>query len=141
MIDYIIQPVLMGGLVKDISDNMVKIHLYGRLGVITVPERLIYQKENLEPGQEVRFYFSYFQVVSHPYDYDSAAMDTAMEMVPSLLGGKLMEVNDTAVKVEIMNQLGFAAVPRRWVFTEYVLEVGQNIEFYLSPMEIVEKGK
>ncbi|MCI9439345.1 MAG: hypothetical protein HFH85_19800 [Lachnospiraceae bacterium] len=66
-------------------------------------------------------------------------MDSPIEMIPSLLGGKLVEVNDTAVKMEIMEQLGFITVPRRWVFTDFVLEVGQNIEFYFSSMQIVEK--
>lgn len=43
--DYIINPVKMGGLVKKVTDGMVKIHLHGRLGVITVPESIIYHRQ------------------------------------------------------------------------------------------------
>lgn len=125
---------MMGGLIKDISNGMVKIHLHGRLGVITVPDNLCVEKDILEPGSEVKFYFSYLQVVSNPYDYDSAAMYYKEDLIPSLLGGKLIEVNDTAVKAEIMNEMGFVSVPRRWVFTDFPLELGQNVEFYLSPV-------
>lgn len=134
MIDYIINPIMMGGVIKDISNGMVKIHLHGRLGVITVPDNLCVGKEILEPGSEVKFYFSYLQVVSNPYDYDSAAMYSKEDLIPPLLGGKLIEVNDTAVKAEIMNEMGFVSVPRRWVFTDFPLELGQNVEFYLSPV-------
>ncbi len=136
MIDYIINPILMGGLVKEISSEMVKIHLHGRLGVITVPCKLLVGKEKIESGSEVEFYFGYLQVVENPYDYDCSAMYSNTELIPSLLGGKLIEVNDTAVKAEIMNQLGYVSVPRRWVFTDFVLELGQNVEFYFSPVRI-----
>ena len=136
MIDYMIQPVLMGGLVKQVTEHEVKVHLHGRLGVITVSKNVIYQRQIPVPGLELKFYFSYFQVVKEPYDYDSAAMYSETEVIPSLLGGKITEVNDTAVKVSIMNNIGYVTVPRRWVFTDYVLEIGQNIEFYFSPMWI-----
>lgn len=136
MIDYIINPILMGGLIKEISNEMVKIHLHGRLGVITVPCKLLVGKEKMKSGSEVEFYFSYLQVVENPYDYDCRAMYSNTELIPSLLGGKLIEVNDTAVKAEIMNQLGYVSVPRRWVFTDFVLELGQNVEFYFSPVRI-----
>lgn len=142
MIDYSINPVLMGGLVKEVSREMVKIHLHGRLGVITVPKKCIVSREtfgideNPKPGCEVQFYFSYLQVTEHPYDYDSAAMDSVPELIPSLLGGILIEVNDTAVKAEIMDGLGYVSVPRRWVFTNVALKEGQNVEFYLSPMMV-----
>lgn len=139
MIDYIIEPVMMGGLLKEVTENEIRIHLHGRLGVISVSERLIYQNLKPVPGHEVKFYFSYFQVVKNPYDYDSAAMDSKTEMIPTLLGGRITEVNDTAVKVEIMDHMGFVTVPRRWVFTDYVLEPGQNMEFYFSPIQIVGK--
>lgn len=87
----------------------------------------------------MEFYFSYIQVVEDPYDYDSSDMITDHEIMPCLLGGKISEVNDTAVKVEIINQLGTIAVPRRWVFTPVPLKEGQNIEFYFSCMQVVGK--
>lgn len=139
MIDYIINPVLMGGLVKAAAPNAIKIHLHGRLGVITVPRSVIDGDEALEPGHELQFYFSYLQVTADPCDYDAAPMAQSGVQIPCLLGGTLREVNDTAVKAEIQNGLGYVAVPRRWVFTPKPLEVGQTVEFYLSRMAVVGK--
>lgn len=137
--DYVINPIKMGGLVKKVSDDDIKVHLHGRLGVISVPKHLVIPYDNLQAGCETEFYFSYIQVVEDPYDYDSSDMITDHEIMPCLLGGKISEVNDTAVKVEIINQLGTIAVPRRWVFTPVPLKEGQNIEFYFSCMQVVGK--
>ncbi|MGN0256402.1 MAG: CBO2463/CBO2479 domain-containing protein, partial [Chordicoccus sp.] len=43
--DYLINPILMGGLVKELDGDLVKVHLHGRLGVITVPRRMIIENE------------------------------------------------------------------------------------------------
>lgn len=137
--DYTINPVLMGGLVKEITGNMVKVHLHGRLGVITVPKSLILDDIEVETGHEMQFYFSYLQVNEVPYDYDSAAVSRNFELSPCLLGATITEVNDTAVKAEIMDGLGTVAVPRRWVFTPVALEEGQNVDFYFSCMKIIGK--
>ncbi|MGN0426286.1 MAG: CBO2463/CBO2479 domain-containing protein [Agathobacter sp.] len=137
--DYVINPALMGGLVKEVTQNMVKVHLHGRLGVITVPRTLIVDDTEIEIGHEMQFYFSYLQVNEAPYDYDSAAVNRELELSPCLLGGTIVEVNDTAVKAEIMDGLGTVAVPRRWVFTPVALREGQNVEFYFSCMKIVGK--
>jgi hypothetical protein len=140
--DYMINPVMMGGLVKEVVGDQVKVHLHGRLGVITVPERLINtngKAETLQPGHEMEFYFSYLQVVESAYDYDSAAMAADAELTPSLLGGTIIEVNDTAAKVAIMEDMGTIAVPRRWLFTDVALENGQQVEFYMSPMRVIGK--
>ena len=137
--DYVINPILMGGLVKEVTDTMVKVHLHGRLGVITIPRTLILGDTKIEAGHEMQFYFSYLQVNESPYDYDSAAMNRELEISPCLLGGTIIEVNDTAVKAQIMDDLGTVAVPRRWVFTPVELREGQNVEFYFSCMRIVGK--
>ena len=143
--EYIINPVLMGGLVKEATEDMVKVHLHGRLGVITVPRSCILSGATGVPdagavsaGTEMQFYFSYFQVNETPYDYDSSAIRNG-SFEPCLIGGTLTEVNDTAVKAAVMNGLGTAAVPRRWVFTDTALKEGQNVEFYLSPLKITGK--
>lgn len=134
--DYIINPVVMGGLVKEAEHDMVKVHLHGRLGVLTVPRRLVSGTDSVVPGQQTEFYFSYIQVNETPYEYDCSSLD-AMEFLPALVGGTITEVNDTAIQARIMNGLGTVAVPRRWVFTDLPLSEGQNIEFYLSPMRVV----
>lgn len=139
MMEYIINPIKMGGLIKEAANDHIKVHLHGRLGVITVPNRLIISTEQLQPGHEVEFYFSYIQVVEYPYDYDSSGMNTEHELTPELLGGKITEVNDTAVKVAVMNELGTIAVPRRWVFTPVTLKCGLDTEFYFSCMKVIGK--
>lgn len=139
MLDYLINPVLMGGLVKETDGETVKIHLHGRLGVITVPRFLVLDSIAPETGHELKFYFSYLQINEQPYDYDAAALQKGREVEPVLIGAELTEVNDTAVKAKIQDGLGTVAVPRRWVFTDIPLAVGQTAEFYLSPMKVVGK--
>ncbi|MGN0505725.1 MAG: CBO2463/CBO2479 domain-containing protein [Lachnospiraceae bacterium] len=137
--DYIINPVLMGGLVKEVKGDFVKVHLHGRLGVITVPRALVLEEMQLKPGHEMQFYFSYLQVNEAPYDYDSSSICCDRVLEPCLVGGIITEVNDTAIKADIMNELGTVAVPRRFVFTDVPLKEGQNIEFYFSPMHVIGK--
>jgi hypothetical protein len=137
-LEYIINPVRMGGLVKEADDEMVKVHLHGRLGVITVPRTCILGDEEIVPGTEMQFYFSYLEVTNAPYDYDTLPIKNGM-FEPCLIGGTICEVNDTAIKADIMDHLGTVAVPRRWVFTASTLEEGQNVEFYFSPMKIIGK--
>lgn len=139
MTDYTINPVLMGGLVKDTSGKLIRIHLHGRLGVIEVPRWMIQDDIELEPGHDLQFYFSYIQVNPHPYDYDTASLDPTLDLTPCLVGGTLTEVNDTAAKLYIMNGLGTVAVPRRWLFTNEPLSEGQNVEFYFSCMRVTGK--
>lgn len=137
--DYVINPILMGGLVKEVNEDSVKVHLHGRLGVITIPKSLVLDEVMLEPGHEMQFYFSYLQVNNTPYDYDSSSICCDKSLEPCLVGAAITEVNDTAIKANIMNKLGTVAVPRRWVFTDFVLETGQNVEFYFSPMHVTGK--
>ncbi len=139
-LDYTINPILMGGLVKEVKDNIVKVHLHGRLGVIEVPREYILEKDT-EPeiGHDMSFYFSYIQINENPYDYDCSPIKKDKEFAPCLIGGNIIEVNDTAIKVRMMEELGTVAVPRRWAFTDLPLAEGQNVEFYFSPMHIVGK--
>ncbi|MGN0424834.1 MAG: CBO2463/CBO2479 domain-containing protein [Acetatifactor sp.] len=137
--DYIINPILMGGLVKEVNKEWVKVHLHGRLGVITILNSLVLEDISLEPGHEMQFYFSYLQVNETPCDYDSSSICRDRVMDPCLVGGIITEVNDTAIKAEIMDELGTVAVPRRWVFTDFPLQIGQTIEFYFSPMHVTGK--
>lgn len=138
-LDYVINPALMGGLVKEVSEDAVKVHLHGRLGVITVPRSLILEPVTPQPGHEMQFYFSYLQVNEAPYDYDDSPISKGKEFDPCLIGGTITEVNDTAIKAEMMDHIGTVAVPRRWVFTDQALQEGQNVEFYFSPMHVIGK--
>lgn len=135
--DYMINPVLMGGLVKEVHGDIVKIHLHGRLGVITVPRRVIRGEATPEPGCEMQFWFSYLWSTDQLLDYDVTPMTGEEELTPCLVGGTLTEVNDTAVVLTITDELGTVAVPRRWIFTDTALETGLCAECYLSGMRIV----
>ncbi len=59
-----------------------------------------------------------------------------VELVPQLTKAKIVEINDTAVKVSIQGRLGVITVPLRWVFTDKALEIGQEVEFYFSYMNV-----
>lgn len=59
-----------------------------------------------------------------------------VELNPILTEGRIVEVNDTAVKVDISGRLGVVTVPRRWVFTDVPLEKGLKVEFYFSYMQV-----
>ena len=135
--DYLINPVLMGGTVKEVADDTVKVHLHGRLGVLVVPRRLVIEEGDIAAGQEMKFFFSYLKIVAPGFDDDTSAMNPAQEIFPALLHGTLTEVNDTAIKVEIAGGFGTIAVPRRWVFTDVALAVGETAEFYFSCMHRV----
>lgn len=134
-----INPVLMGGLVKEVHGDIVKIHLHGRLGVITVPRRVIRGAVDPEPGHEMQFWFSYLWSTDQLLDYDVTPMTDAEELTPCLVGGTLTEVNDTAVVLTLVNDLGTIAVPRRWIFTDVALETGLCAEGYLSGIRIIGK--
>lgn len=138
MIDYQINPVLMGGTIKSISsDGTVKINLRGRLGVLKVPSDIVINKEELEAGKKLQFFFSYLRVIDKDIEFDDSDLNVDYGLNPTILGGKFLEVNDTAVEVGVMNGKGTVAVPRRWVFTENDLEENNSCEFYLSCMQVV----
>ena len=141
MVEYLINPVKMGGVVKEIYDDgkMVKIYLNGRLGVIKVPRWLIRGYESPEPGFKLEFYFSYIQIVDDPYDYSSDEMNPAEEMFPSILGGKVIDINDTATTIEVMDDIGEITVPVRWIITSKKPMIGDDAEFYFSCMDVTGK--
>ena len=60
-------------------------------------------------------------------------------LTPKLMRGKLVQVNDTAVKVDLQGRLGVITVPRRWVFTDRLLAAGQQVEFYFSYMQVLDE--
>lgn len=61
------------------------------------------------------------------------------ELNPVITKGKVVAVNDTAIKVDIQGRLGVITVPRRWVLTDKNLEPGLMVEFYFSYMQVVEE--
>lgn len=138
-LDYQICPVQMGGVVTAVEKDDVKINLNGRLGVLHIAPQYLSSQNHTAPGDAVTFYFSYIQTVVKPLDYDYTPLHSGSDDGPCLVGGTLEEVNDTAVKVVVGSHIGTIAVPRRWVFTDSPLAVGQAAEFYLSRIYITTR--
>ena len=65
--------------------------------------------------------------------------DIGQPQIIKKIGGKVTEVNDTAVKVEMVRGFGTVAVPRRWVFTDVPLKEGLDAELYISCMHVTGK--
>ncbi len=137
--DYIINPILMGGVINKVTEDRVKINLRGRLGVIEVPKVLIVSPAP-KSGDKVSFYFSYLEVTDNPCDYDSDEIVREKEIIPCLLGGKIIEFNDTAIEAVVDKLDIIIRVPRRWVFTEVALEDELDVEFYLSRMQVLSQA-
>ena len=74
-------------------------------------------------------------------DYDTYELESGADFNPCLLGGEIIEVNDTAIKARMINSLGTVAVPLRWLFSTVCPGVGENVEFYLSRMKVLDKPK
>ena len=90
-LDYTINPILMGGLVKSVDAGTVKVHLHGRLGVIEIPREYILEKDtDIEIGHDMQFYFSYIQVNEKPYDYDDTPIKEK-NFEPCFIGGTIIQ--------------------------------------------------
>ncbi|MFK3575985.1 hypothetical protein OCH74_03770 [Bifidobacterium thermacidophilum] len=58
-----LQPIKLKGTIKEITEVGVRIGVKGRMGVLSLPLRLIYTDKPLELGQECEFYLSYVNVL------------------------------------------------------------------------------
>ncbi len=58
-----LQPNLVKATIIQVNETAVKVSVQGRLGVITVPLRMVFTEKPLAPGQTVTFYFSYMNVL------------------------------------------------------------------------------
>lgn len=137
--NYIINPTLMMGTVKKAENGEIVLNLRGRLGLITIPEKLIMAKLPITLGEQLEFYFSYISVMIDPLDYDVTELTQQQELFPCLIGGTIIHVDDTAVRVQIDQNLGTIYVPRRWVFTNVELREDLKVAFYFSKMIIRNK--
>lgn len=58
-----LQPLLLRGKIKEITEVGVRIGVNGRMGVLSLPLRCVYTDKPLEIGQECEFYLSYVNVL------------------------------------------------------------------------------
>jgi len=63
-------------------------------------------------------------------------MDVQIE--PKLLPGRIIEVTDIGVKIELNGRMGIIILPLRSVFTDKKLDVGDNIEIDLSYARVIK---
>ena len=58
-----LQPVLLHGTIKEITEVGVRIGITGRMGVLSLPLRCVFTDRKLEVGQRCEFYLSYVNVL------------------------------------------------------------------------------
>lgn len=58
-----LQPLLLHGKIKEITEVGVRIAVNGRMGVLSLPLRCIMTDKPLEVGQDCEFYLSYVNVL------------------------------------------------------------------------------
>lgn len=62
--DIDLSPRLMKGKIIEVTEVGVKIAFSGRLGVLSVPLRLVFNEKPLQVDDEVELYISYVKVVN-----------------------------------------------------------------------------
>ncbi|MFT8359230.1 CBO2463/CBO2479 domain-containing protein [Bifidobacterium aquikefiri] len=58
-----LQPLLLHGTIKEITEVGVRVGIDGRMGVLSLPLRCILTDKHLELGQKCEFYLSYVNVL------------------------------------------------------------------------------
>ncbi|MCH3973417.1 MAG: hypothetical protein LKE53_11800 [Oscillospiraceae bacterium] len=58
-----LQPLLLHGKIKEITEVGVRIGVKGRMGVLSLPLRCVYSDKPLQLGQECEFYLSCINVL------------------------------------------------------------------------------
>lgn len=62
-----------------------------------------------------------------------------VELKPVLLKGELIRVSERDVKIELKGRMGIIILPLRSVITDKKLEVGQEVELYLSYAQVIQE--
>lgn len=133
---YVMNPVLMNGKVKSIDDQWTAINLNGRLGLLTMDNQLVMNQDKITEGDSVEFFFSYIQTADFPMDYDYQDLLSQDALRPSYIDGKIIQVDDVAIKVAMSQDLGTLYVPRRWVIANNTLKPGMVVDFFLSKIRL-----
>ena len=60
-----------------------------------------------------------------------------IDLTPRLMKGKIIEVTDVGVKIVFSGRLGVLSVPLRMVFTDKPLAVDDDVELYISYVQVV----
>lgn len=62
-------------------------------------------------------------------------MDIKIE--PKLLTGKIVEITEMSVKIELKGKMGIIHLPLRSVFTDKKLKIDDQVEIYLSYAKVL----
>ncbi|GAA3656190.1 CBO2463/CBO2479 domain-containing protein [Asaccharospora irregularis] len=60
------------------------------------------------------------------------------QIEPRLLPGRIIDVTEIGVKIELNGRMGIIIIPLRAVFTEKPLEVDDQVEIYLSYARVIK---
>lgn len=60
------------------------------------------------------------------------------QIEPKLLPGRIIDVTEIGVKIELNGRMGIIIVPLRCVFTDKPLEVDDQVEIYLSYARVIK---
>lgn len=63
-----------------------------------------------------------------------------INLIPRLIKGRVIEVNDMGVKVEFLGRMGVLQVPLRMVVTDKPIEVNDEVEIYMSYVQVISKS-
>lgn len=72
-------------------------------------------------------------------NWPTRCMTDMVELQPFRVEAKIVEVTDLMIRAEIPGRIGMVMVPRRHVYTDKELAVGQKVEFYFSHLQVLDE--
>lgn len=60
-----------------------------------------------------------------------------VQIEPKLLNGRIVEITEMSVKIELKGKMGIVNLPLRSVFTDKKLELNDEIEMYISYAKVL----
>lgn len=66
-------------------------------------------------------------------------MTDMVELRPIRVEATIVEVTDMMIRADIPGRIGVVMVPRRHVYTDKELAVGQKVEFYFSHLQVLDE--
>lgn len=72
-------------------------------------------------------------------NWPTRCMTDMVELQPFRAEAKIVEVTDLMIRAEIPGRIGMVMVPRRHVYTDKELAVGQKVEFYFSHLQVLDE--
>jgi hypothetical protein len=64
-----------------------------------------------------------------------------INLIPHLIKGRITEINETFVKIEFFGRMGILQVPLRMVVNDKPIKINDEVELYMSYIQIIETNK